>query len=81
MNHEMITAISKGQQVTIPAEMRNELGLHAGSLIDIEQHGKKIVIQSVGEDLEKLFEEAKKIKPKRGLTPEQMDELNERMFR
>ena len=81
MIHEMITSISKGQQVTIPAEIRKKLGLDIGSKMEIEQKHGKIILKPVGEDLEKLFKEAKKIKPKHNLTAEQMDELNEEMFR
>ncbi|MFC1719448.1 hypothetical protein ACFL6S_37710 [Candidatus Poribacteria bacterium] len=33
------------------------------------------------DDLKKLFAESDKIKPKHNFTPEQMDELNERLFR
>ena len=76
----MITTISKGQQITIPSQIRNELGLDIGSKVEIEQEGRKIVITPVGEDLEETFRKAKSIKPKYRLTPKKMDELNERMF-
>lgn len=77
----MIVTISKGQQVTIPAEIRNKLGLNIGNKVEILQENGNIIIKPIGEDLEKLFKEAKKIKPKHNLTANQMDELNERMFR
>ena len=78
---KMITTISKGQQITIPSKMRHELGLTIGSKVEIKRKNKSIVIKPIGEDLDKLFREAKNIKPKHNLTPKQMDELNERMFR
>ena len=84
MKHEvdrMIAAISKGQQITIPSEMRNALGINSGSKVEIELVGKKIIIKPVGDDLETLFEEAKKRKPKHKLSAKEMDEFNERMFR
>ena len=81
MINEMITSISKGQQVTIPAEIRKKLGLDIGSKMEINQKNGKIILKPIGEGLEKIFKEAKKIKPKRNLTAEQMDELNEEMFR
>jgi len=81
MVNEMIVTISKGQQVTIPAEIRNKLGLNIGNKVEILQENGNIIIKPIGEDLEKLFKEAKKIKPKHNLTANQMDELNERMFR
>ncbi len=77
----MIATISKGQQITIPANMREALGLHAGSRIEIEQAGKKIILKPLGNELETLFVESKKIKPRQKLTAQEMDELNERMFR
>ena len=77
----MITTISKGQQITIPAEMRHALGLDIGSRIEIEQKGKKIIIQPVGEDLEEMFKQTDNIKPKYpNMTAKEMDDLNERMF-
>ena len=75
----MIVSVSKGQQITIPAEIRNHLGLNVGSRIDIEEKNGNIILKPIGEDLEKLFKETKNIKPKHRLTAEQMDELNERM--
>ena len=77
----MIVTVSKGQQITIPSEMRKEMGLEVGSKIDMEFKNRKIIIKPAGEDIDTVFEEAKKIKPKHKLTPEQMDQLNERMLR
>jgi AbrB family looped-hinge helix DNA binding protein len=76
----MIATLSKGQQITIPASIRDALGLHIGSRLEIEQTGEKIILKPLGDDLEILFEASKKIKPKQKLTAEQMDEFNERMF-
>ena len=77
----MIVTISKGQQITIPVEMRKKLKLKAGSKIEIIGKENKIIIQPIGEDLEDMFEKANNIKPKHKLTAEQMDKLNERLFR
>ncbi|MEK6868082.1 MAG: AbrB/MazE/SpoVT family DNA-binding domain-containing protein [Nanoarchaeota archaeon] len=77
----MLATISKGQQITIPAIIRESLGLGVGSKVEIVQIGKKIVIKPLGEELEALFAETKHMKPRQKLTAEQMDELNERMFR
>ena len=73
----MIVTISKGQQITIPAEMRKELKLKVGSRVEVVKRKNEIIIRPVGEDLEKLFEEAKKIVPKHKLTAGQMDQLIE----
>ena len=77
----MIVTISKGQQITIPATMRDELGLQPGSKVDVEQKEGKITIKPIGEDLVELFKKAKTIKPKHHLTAAQMDALNEGMFK
>ena len=73
----MITKISKGQQITIPAKYRSKLNLKVGSKVEIEIKGKEIIIKPIGVDLEELFEKAKKIKPKKHLTAEEMDKLTE----
>lgn len=73
----MIVTISKGQQITIPAEMRKEFDLKVGSRVEIIKKQNKIIIQPIEEDLDELFEKAKHIKPKHKLTAKQMDELIE----
>jgi AbrB family looped-hinge helix DNA binding protein len=79
----MLVTISKGMQITIPANMRKALDLHAGSNVEIEQKKGKIVIKPIdGPTLEEAFEMAKHVKPKYpNMTAEEMDELNEKMFR
>jgi len=77
----MIITISKGQQITIPADMRKKLKLKVGSKVELIGKENKIIIQPIEEDLDELFEQAKYIKPKHNLTAEQMDELNEGLFR
>lgn len=73
----MITKITKGQQITIPSELRKKLNLKEGSKVEMIVKRKEIIIKPIEEDLEKLFEEAKNIKPKIHLTAKQIDELNE----
>jgi AbrB family looped-hinge helix DNA binding protein len=77
----MIATISKGQQITIPAIFREALGLHIGSKVEIEQVGQKIILKSIGNDLNMLFEEAKKVKPKKQMNVEEMEIFTEGMFR
>ena len=74
----MIITVSKGQQITIPSEYRKEFGWQVGSKVELTKEGNKIVIKPIGEDLQKLFEEAKSLKPKFRLTAKQMDEVVER---
>jgi len=59
---KMLTKVSKGYQVTIPAKMRHKLGLDIGTTIDIEAKKDKIVIKPVKEELKELLEEANKFK-------------------
>lgn len=73
----MIVSISKGYQLTIPAAIRNELGVGIGSKLDVKKKDSKIILEPIKEDVDKVFEEAKKIKPRYKLTPKQMDELIE----
>jgi AbrB family looped-hinge helix DNA binding protein len=81
MNHEMIVTLSKGQQITIPAEIRNKFGLEVGSKIEIILKKDRIIMKPMEEDLETLFKEADKRTTKHNLNAEQMDKLNERIFR
>ena len=76
MNSTIIT-ISKGMQITIPANLREELGLDVGSRVELEEKNGKIIIKPIGQELEELFQEAKTIKPKHKLTEEEMDKMIE----
>jgi len=73
--------MSKGYQITIPAKIRNKIGLRIGSKLDVSLKNRKIIIKTIGKDLEMMFKKTDKIKPKHNLTPKQMDELNEGLFR
>ena len=59
---KMLSKVSKGYQITIPAKLRHKFGLNVGTTIDIEAKKDKIIIKPVKEELEYLFEEAKKFK-------------------
>ena len=76
----MIKAISKGYQVTIPAEWRNEMGLTIGSKIDIEKEDNKITIRPLGEtSFADLFKKADKTK-KHKLTPKQIKAMDSDIY-
>ncbi len=84
MKNEMETNIielSKGRQITLPAKIRNEFDLVPGTKLEIKKRKNEIILKPISEDLEKFFQEAKKIKPKHNLNAHQMDELNEVAFR
>ncbi len=73
----MLTTISKGSQITIPAAWRKELDLKAGTRIEMEKEGKSIIIRPIEGNLKRLFAEAKNKKPRYNLTAEQMDKMIE----
>ena len=76
----MIVEMSKGRQVTIPAEIRNAFDLDIGSKLEIIKKDNEIIMRPLGKDLEKLFQKAKQVQPRRQFTAKQMDEFNERML-
>ena len=75
----MITKISKGYQITIPAKVRHKFGLEIGTAIDIEDNRKEIVIRPLHKAtknaLNKLFKESDKYT--NNLTPEQLEKMEE----
>jgi AbrB family looped-hinge helix DNA binding protein len=81
MNHEMIVEISKGYQISIPAEIRKKFHLGIGSSLDISAQKGRIIIEPVKENMLDMFRNAKNIKPKKNLTVKQMEKLNEGIFR
>ncbi|MBI2176090.1 AbrB/MazE/SpoVT family DNA-binding domain-containing protein [Candidatus Woesearchaeota archaeon] len=78
----MITKISKGYQITIPAGVRHRFGLDIGTPIDIEERGREIVIKPVGKatksSLNELFKESDKYV--NNLTPEQLEEMEKDIY-
>ncbi|MBI2580794.1 AbrB/MazE/SpoVT family DNA-binding domain-containing protein [Candidatus Woesearchaeota archaeon] len=78
MSNGMIIKVSKGQQITIPSDYRKEFGWQVGSNVELTKEGNKIVIKPIGDDLQKLFGEARNLRPKLKLTAKQMDEVVER---
>ena len=75
----MLTKLTTGLQITIPAEARKLLGIKPNTFLEIELDKKegKLIINVLKEDLATLFEQAKRIKPKHKLTAKQMDKLVE----
>ena len=77
----MITKVSKGYQITIPAELRHRFGLDIGTPIDIEEKGKEIVIRPLGKtksSLNELFKESDKYV--NNFTPEQLEEMEKDIY-
>ena len=76
-----IVTINREMKITIPAILIERLGLKVGSRMELETEKDYLILKPIGENLEELFKEAKTIKPKLRLTAQEMDEINEKMFR
>ena len=80
----MLTRLTKGQQVTIPATLRKALKLVEGSLIDIEldRRNERLVLEPVKKtSLQELFDECDKIKRKTNKSVRAiLKEYEEQMF-
>ena len=74
----MIVEMSKGKQLTIPAELREEFQLSSGARVEIFKRENEIIIRPIGADLKEMFKKSDNIKPKKNLTAEKMDELIEK---
>ncbi|MBI5391004.1 AbrB/MazE/SpoVT family DNA-binding domain-containing protein [Candidatus Woesearchaeota archaeon] len=77
----MIVEMSKGRQITIPSEIRDMFDLEPGMKLEIGVRKKEIILKPVTDELEELFAEARHRKPRKHFTAEQMDALNQRLFR
>ncbi|NQV09250.1 AbrB/MazE/SpoVT family DNA-binding domain-containing protein [Candidatus Woesearchaeota archaeon] len=79
---KMLTNITEGFQITIPAKIRKIFGLGKGSLIDIELNEKKkeIIIKPVNEmSLEEAFARADSFK-EHSLTPEDLEKMEDEIY-
>ena len=78
----MITRISKGYQMTIPAKIRKKFGLDIGTPIDVEERGTEIIVKPLGkptkEGLKELFRESDRYKS--NLTPEQLEKMEDDIY-
>ena len=77
----MIKRISKGYQITIPAEIRKKFDLTIGTPLDIEVKKEEIVIKpfQAKKELERLFREADKF-PKHNLSLEDLEKMEEEIY-
>jgi len=80
-----ISKITERGQVTIPEIFRKKYGFMGGDRVVFIEKDKGLFLRSSREvdmnDLEEMFKKTTKLKPKNNLTAEQMDILNEGMFR
>ena len=77
----MIKKISKGYQITIPAEIRKQFDLTIGTPIDIEVKKEEIVLKpfNAKKEMEKLFKEADKF-PRHNLSPEDLEKMEDDLY-
>ena len=73
----MLITVSKGSQITIPAELRKKYNIKVGGRVEIKESNNRIIIDPIDVDIEKLFKEARMIKPKHNMTAKEMDEYIE----
>ena len=71
----MIIEVSKGQQISIPAKLREDLDLRPGTKLEIEKQGKGFYIEQIEDSWDDIFKEAEKYPC--NLSPEELDELFE----
>ena len=78
---KMIKRISKGYQITIPAQIRKKFDLTIGTPIDIEAKEGEIVLKpfDAKKEMEKLFKEADRL-PKHNLSFEDLEKMEEDIY-
>lgn len=76
----MMKRISKGYQITIPAEIRKRFDLGIGTPIDIEVQNEKIILKpfDVKKEMERLFKESEKFK--HSLSAEDLEKMEEDLY-
>ena len=76
----MIKRISKGYQLTIPAEIRKQFNLTIGTPVDIEIKKEKIIIKpfNTKKEMEKLFKESEKFK--HNLSPQDLEKMEDDIY-
>lgn len=79
--NEMIKKISKGYQITIPAEIRKRFDLGIGTPLDIDIKKGEIILKpfDAKKEMEKLFKEADKF-PKHNLSPEDLEKMEDGIY-
>ena len=77
--------ITERGTVTIPEQFRKKYGFMTGDRVIFIGENSGLFLKSARKvdfkELDRILEKTKKIKPRHSLTAEQMDELNERLFR
>jgi AbrB family looped-hinge helix DNA binding protein len=51
--------VARRYQITIPEEVREEIGINFGDVVDVSSHEGKIVIEKVGRNWDKVMAETR----------------------
>ncbi|MBI5393570.1 AbrB/MazE/SpoVT family DNA-binding domain-containing protein [Candidatus Woesearchaeota archaeon] len=78
----VILQVSKGYQITIPANLRKKYNIKIGSKLDLEEKGNQLSLELLEKpDWDKIFADVRKL-PKHNYTTEQLDAIFEKeLFR
>lgn len=55
----MKAKVARRYQVTIPEEVRDEVGINVGDVVDVSSHNGKVVIEKVGGNWEQVMKETR----------------------
>jgi AbrB family looped-hinge helix DNA binding protein len=55
----MKAKVARRYQITIPEEVREEVGINVGDLVDVSSHEGRVVIEKVGRNWEQVMSETK----------------------
>ena len=55
----MKAKVARRYQITIPEEVREEVGINVGDVVDVTSHGGKVVIEKVGGNWDEVMGETK----------------------
>jgi AbrB family looped-hinge helix DNA binding protein len=55
----MRVKIARRFQITIPEEVRKELGLNVGDSVDVRREGRKVIVEKVGNNWESVMRETR----------------------
>jgi AbrB family looped-hinge helix DNA binding protein len=51
--------VARRYQITIPEEVREEVGINVGDVVDVSSHEGKVVIEKVGRNWDKVMAETR----------------------
>lgn len=59
LDYTLKAKVARRYQITIPEEVREEVGINVGDLVDVSSHEGKVVIEKIGRDWEAVMKETK----------------------